>query len=331
LLTEPPAATTYTVTQSDLWDNGYDNSADPRQSTGSRFVFATDADNITISGTTTIYEVFPTYAHLGLRVNGVDASSLSFAANGADEFDVALPGSGTRTVEIISGLSTKPDSTVLGSFIDSVGYPDAASFSVITPTIGDRVLFYGDSITVGGNATNPESAGYVSLVRNGYNFRIMTEGWGYRSLYDDTSTTELRGSFVSRLAGYAPVVVWLAIGTNDYGLNKWSATSFGTAYAATVDDLHISYPSATIVCQTPLLRDTETANGSGNILQDYRDQITSVCGSRGWAWLVDGYKILLSGDLADGLHPSATGHAKYAAFVAENLKTRGRASLMMGM
>src|SRR5690606_23878028 len=145
-------------------------------------------------------------------------------SNGAKAFSVSLGSAGTsKTVEVISGLESKPGGTVIGSFVDSVTYPDAYTFSVSTPTVGDRLLVYGDSISVGGNATNPESQGYIPLLRNTYSRRVMLEGWGYRSLHEDTNTSGLRSAFVSRMASYTPNTVWMAIGTNDYGLNKWNA------------------------------------------------------------------------------------------------------------
>src|SRR5690606_14926786 len=40
-VTTDASGTTYTVQESDLWDNGYDNVSAPRQSTFARFVFTT--------------------------------------------------------------------------------------------------------------------------------------------------------------------------------------------------------------------------------------------------------------------------------------------------
>lgn len=317
ITTDAGATTAYTVQPDDLWDNGYDNVSAPRQSTFARFVLQTDAPSVTITGTTTIFASFPQYAHLGIRVDGVDQSPLAFTANGSQNFSVDLGVAGTtRTVEVITGLQSKPGGSVIGSFIDSITYPDSTSFKVQTPVAGDRVLVYGDSISVGGNATNAEYNGYIPLLRNTYGYRVMLEGWGYRSLYEDANTAGLRSAFVSRIAGYSPSTIWLAIGTNDYGLNKWNAANFGTAYAATIDDLHTALPNARIICQTPIVRSSEGANGSGNTLGDYRTQISNICGARDWAELIDGSVFLTTGNLADGVHPSTAGHAKYAKRIA---------------
>src|SRR6185369_1627561 len=115
-----------------------------------------------------------------------------------------------------------------------------------------------------------------------YGYSMMLEGWGFRSLFDDANTSGLRNAFVSRIASYAPATIWIAIGTNDYGLNKWTPANFGTAYAATLDGLHAALPSARIICQTPIVRSVETANGFGNTLSDYRSQISTACNARSW-------------------------------------------------
>ena len=305
---------TYAVQAADLWDNGYTLASNPPQSYASRFIFTTNAASVTINGTTTLYSGYPAWSELGIRINGVTQSTpLSFTVNGSQSFTVSGL-SGTSTIEIIAGCqSDEGGSTVYGSFVNSITYPQSASFSVSAPTVGTRVLIYGDSIASGADATYPETQGFIPVLRYGYNFRTMAEAWGYRSLYDDANTGALLSAFVSRIAGYTPSVVWLAIGTNDYGLNKWSAAGFGTAYASLLDALHAALPSVIIVAQSPIVRSSEVANTFGNTLGDYRTQIATACGARWWARFVDGTQILATTDLnADGVHPTTAGQGKYA-------------------
>ena len=311
----------YVVQPSDLWDNGYDNVSAPRQSTFSRLVFTTNAASIVVNGSSNIVTSYPAFAHLGIRVDGVNQSALVFSADSTQSFPVTLGSAGvTKTVEITTGVQSFNDVTVNGSFIEGITYPNTATFSIQTPTVGSRVLVYGDSISVGGNATNPEYEGYAPLLRNTYNRRVMLEGWGRRSFYDDANTSGLRAAFVNRIVGYAPATVWMAIGTNDYGLNRWDATNFGTAYATTIDNLHTALPSARIICQTPIVRnDISGTNGLGSTLADYRSQITTICNARSWTTLVDGTTILTTSDLVDGVHPSTVGHAAYASKINDVL------------
>lgn len=307
----------YSIQASDLWDNSYDNIANPRQSPFARFVFTTDADSITVTGTSTIHSSYPSYAHLGIRVDGVDKTPLQFNIDGTRSFTVQLGAAGTtRTVEVISGLQSEPAVPVKGTFIDSISYPHNAVFTIIPPLYSSRVLIYGDSIAVGGNSTNPEYQGYLPVLRNTYGFSVTGEAWGYRTLFEDAKTSQLRNALVDRIANSNPSVVYLAIGTNDYGLSRWSAPSFGAAYLSLLDELHAALPSARLICQTPIIRGTETANSFSNTTQDYRDQIATACSGHAWSTFVDGAALLDTSDLADGVHPTTAGHAKYAKRIA---------------
>lgn len=322
--------TTYTVLAADLWDNGYDNIATPRQSTFSRFVFTTNAAAVDVTGTTNIYTDFPSWAHLYARINGARQPAFAFTANGADTFTLTLGAAGTtREVEIISGLESDV-SGVKGTYIDSVTYADDGStFAVSAPVTSNRVLFYGDSISVGDYSSDPGFESYVAILRNTYGVRAMLEGWGVRSLHTDAVDAPARAAFASRVAGYNAQVMWLAIGTNDYGLSRWTATNFGTAYAATLDAIHTAAPGLRIICQTPLVRTSEVANGFGDVLQDYRDQINTVCLARPWTRLVDGTEIMTTASLQDGVHPTEAGHVLYAAYIAGRVRVR-TAPLRMG-
>lgn len=321
---------TYTVLAADLWDNGRDNVVTPRQTTFSRFVFSTNAATVDVAGTTDIYTDFPAWAHLYARINGVRQPALAFTANGADTFTLTLGAAGTtREVELVSGLESDV-SGVKGTYIDSVTYADDGStFNVYAPVTSNRVLVYGDSISVGDYSSDPGFESYAAILRNTYGVRTMVEGWGVRSLHTDAVDAPTRAAFVSRVAGYNAQVMWIAIGTNDYGLSRWTAANFGTAYANTLDDIHTAAPSMRLVCQTPLVRTSEVANGFGDILQDYRDQINTVCGARPWTRLVDGTEIMTTASLQDGIHPTEAGHILYAAYIAGRVNLR-TAPLRMG-
>lgn len=284
-------------------------------SDAARLVFSTAATSMTVVSYNDIYGTYPTFTKIGVIRNGTVLTNIAPGAAGAVNSTVALAG-GAQTIELINGLQSKP-SDLIGTYVRRVEF-NAAATRVTQPTT-PRIVAYGDSIAVGANATNPPTAGVWQLVRDAYNGSLVIEGWGYRSLYDDCNTSELRAAFVAHLAGLSPDIIWLAIGTNDYGLNKWSAASFGTAYAALLDDLNTALPSATIYCQTPIERTTETANGSGSTLGDYRTQITTASNARsGYCVTVDGTAAgypQAPGDLDDGVHPTTAGHALYGAAV----------------
>lgn len=276
--------------------------------------YTTTATLIEVTSYTTLYGDFPEWAQVVVMVDGAFHQAITAKALGAFTGRVNLP-LGTKTVAIVNGVQSKPSATVLGTW--PVTIRANAALTQIAPTATNRILFYGDSITVGGNATTPTGQGYPALVRAAYApDSVAVEAYGYRSLKDDAIDATARAAFVAKIVAYAPERIWLAIGTNDYGLNKWTAANFGTAYAALLDDLHTALPSATIFCQTPLLRTTETANGSGSTLGDYRTQIATAVSTRtGYATLVDGTAIMTTASLADGVHPTTAGHGLYATYV----------------
>jgi lysophospholipase L1-like esterase len=325
-----PSTLTYSVQAGDLWDNGFDNVNAPRQSAFARFVFTATAPALTITGTTTIVGSYPQWAHLGVRVNGIDQPPLVFTANGTRSFTLNLPGSpGTNTVELIAGLQSNPGGSPLGTFIDSVAYVSTTSLAVQPPTIGNRILIYAESIAVGADAANPESQGYPVLLRNSYGLRVAVDGWGYRSLYDDAATTNAINTLVAHFASYHPSTILIPIGANDYGLNRWSAADFGNAYGAVLDALQTAMPTVRLVCLTPTVRVKPAATGPnafgpGNALSDYIAQVTNVCGARS-SWtnltLIDSTNILFTTDLdTDGVHPTTAGQTNFAARIAPYLQ-----------
>ncbi len=311
-------------------DNAYpmlafDTSKNPyiRTSPLARLVYTTDATSVDIDTWNDIYSLFPGETSIGLRIDGVDYATVEPGAAG-DQVDTLALGAGTKTIEFINGMQTSPGfgppANVAGTFIKNLTFNAAAT--LVTQPTSPRLLVYGDSISVGAFADSPPLEGVWSLVRNEYPGSLIVEGWGYRSLFDDCSNDPKRADFVSHIKGLSPSIIWIAIGTNDYGLNKWNAATFGTAYAALLDDLHTALPTATIYCQTPLDRGTETANGSGSTMGDYRTQITNASNARsGYCVTVDGTGASYPGTslTVDGIHPTTAGHAMYAAAVIAEL------------
>lgn len=285
-----------------------------------RAVLTTTATEIEVTSHNDVFSVFPNYARLGVFVNGVYNQSVRLPANGVNVNRIQLP-AGSKTVQIVNGLQSRPNAAlpVIGSFLKSLR--SNAEMTQTFPAVTNRLLIYGDSISVGSDASPIAEKAWVQQVRtaSGSN-SVALEGWGFRSLHEDAADSTKRAAFVAKLAAYAPAKIWLAIGTNDYGLNKWSAASFGAAYAALLDDLRAALPATAIYCQTPLLRTTETANASGSTLANYRSQIATAVSSRtAFATLVDGTAIMTTASLVDGIHPTTAGHNLYAAAVISQL------------
>lgn len=310
-------ANLFTLLPADLHDNVYsDNHTDYyRSSAFARAVFDTTANAMTVNLWSTVYSSFPIWATAGVYVDGEWLDYLQASGDGAEAVVLTLP-NGSKRVEIVAGLQASDGAGgANGTFLKSVEFAGEAT-KIAPSTPATRVTVYGDSITVGANSDHPEHHGWALRLRDSRTESFLIEAWGSRSLYDDAHDSTARTAFVAKIAEGDPDIIWLAIGTNDYGLNKWAAASFGTAYAAVLDDLHTALPSAQIYCQTPIDRTTETANGSGSTLGNYRTQITTAVSTRtGFCTLVDGTAILSTGDLDDGVHPTTTGHGLYATYV----------------
>jgi lysophospholipase L1-like esterase len=273
--------------------------------------FETEATVIEVASYNNLFGTYPTYTKLGVLVDGVYSQSLTPGAAGSAYNRAYLP-AGTKTVSIVNGTQSKPSGTVLGVFATQVSGNSSLRQTNLTPL--NRVLVYGDSIAVGDAASPMHSTAWAMMVRAAhYPNSLALEAWGYRSLHDDCVDATARTAFVAKVAAYSPETIWLAIGTNDYGLNKWAAAAFGTAFAALLDDLHTALPDAAIYAQTPILRTTETANASGSTLGDYRTQIATAQSTRSaYCTLVDGTAFMTTASLADGVHPTTAGHALYA-------------------
>lgn len=303
-----------TIANTDLHQNGYNGT--PTWSPFSTLEFSTNSIGLIVTGTTDIYGSFPAWAQLGWRIDGTKQTVMDFTVNGSKVFTHTLA-SGTKRIELFSGMQGRPSATILGTYLTKVQI-DAGSIAYKrTPYSTGRLLVYGDSISVGANSTDPETDGWAPKLRT-LGRRVMVEGHGSRALYHDGVDSTARETFATRLAGYNPWVIYLCIGTNDYGLNLWTAANFGTAYADLLDRLHTKLPNVRIYCQSPLQRTSEGANGLGSTLPNYRTQISSAASARSsYCTYVEGaaQAIVPTAELDDGLHPNTTGHATYAAFV----------------
>jgi len=283
-------------------------------SPGARLVYLTDAETAYLDTYNYVYGTYPTMTDVGVRVNGVDKVAAEPGAAQSVNITVDLGAGAGKTVEFINGLQSGASAAArVGSFVCGVTFNKPAT--KVTPASTPRLIVYGDSIAVGGNADNPSLEGWAQLVRNAYTGSLLIEARGYRSLYEDCVDANARAAFVTFLATLNPSILWLAMGTNDYGLQKWSSADFGTAYADLLDKLHTALPSLVIYAQTPIDRTSEAELTAGwGTLGDYRSAIATAVSTRtAYCTLVAGEDWTIT--LGDGVHPTTAGHAQYAAEV----------------
>lgn len=180
-----------------------------------------------------------------------------------------------------------------------------------------RIVVYGDSIAVGYASTNPATDAWPVLLSADYPGMVRVIAYSGRQLRTDGLTAAWRVNLAQQLVQAARGTnsrrIWLAIGTNDYGVAQWNSTDFGSAYADLLDQIRALDTTVAVYAQSPLVRTTETANALGSTLPNYRTAISSACTGRSWATFVDGSAILALGDLVDGVHPTTAGHVKYKA------------------
>jgi lysophospholipase L1-like esterase len=291
----------------------------------SRFVATTSAMEIAVEYYSNIHGTYPDFAKILVLVGGRIHAVIAPTANNKRGVQVVMLPGGVKTIEIVSSFQSKPSSTVIGTFPIAVYAPAQSQFDVVPAAGGGRrLVVYGDSIASGANSEDesvPAAGGWNAMLRRVYPGSVVNFAHGYRALNDDCVDAAARIAFARELAQVAPSEIWIAIGTNDYGLEHWSAANFGTAYADLLDKLHAALPGAKLWCQTPIDRTTETElTGGYGTLGDYRTQITTAVSSRtAYAELVDGTAILSTSDLDDGVHPTADGHGIYFEAVRAEL------------
>jgi hypothetical protein len=273
------------------------------------------------SDTSIIVEAVPSHPSdqdsnsIALYVNGVFNQTIAFdgTVNVRQQKTITLPAGASKTIELWEGPSAFGASLTALSFLGSVT-------PKITPT--RRLSIYGDSISQGYYGI-PRSNGWAPQMRFGTRFDGVRCGGASGQSLKAVGTTggqqdTLVAEIVSTLDGSVENVVVIALGTNDYHSSLWSAASFGTAYASTLDKL-IAACSAQIFCLGQFVS-TETGNntfGAGNDQAAYDSQISTAAGARSSrCTYINGQPMMLVGDLFDSLHPANAGHAKAKTAIA---------------
>jgi lysophospholipase L1-like esterase len=246
-------------------------------------------------------------AEIGVYVDGVFNQTIQHGGDGVSTNRFTLS-AGAKRVSLVNGAQTQL-SPIKGTFVHSVHAN--ATMTQAFPSVTSRIYIYGDSIAVGGNCVDSqENAWAMQLRRYRGTDSTMVDAQGYRSLYNDASDGTARTAFVAKVVSANPATLWMAIGTNDYGIPTTNAADFGSDYAALLDALHTALPSLVIYCQTPIVRTSEAANSFGNTLGDYRSQISTAVSTRtAYCTLVDGTALITTSNLDEGVHPTDAGHS----------------------
>lgn len=285
--------------------------------------FETDATEMVVDFSCTVASVQPAYLSVGVFVNGVlhDTPTTGQYTMDASR-EVLAMAAGTKSVRVVDGLQNL-SGTVKVVSIMAVRVPRTASFKTTLPTApARRLVFYGDSITVGSITSNVQANAYVMITRANYPGRVTVEGYGSRSLNSDCATSGDRTAFAQHLAdlcdGTTENILVVECELNDFQLAPWSAASYGTALADLLDKFHALVPGALVYLRTALTSVNQAVPNVpfGNVLADYRTQSATVQASRSaWVTIIDGPALVTypTNFDADGIHLNNAGGVQAAA------------------
>jgi len=261
------------------------------------------------------------YVSLGVYVNGAFYSQFDPPSAGTATTTVSLP-AGAKRVGILSSAAA---GNLAGTYPVMTRIKNLVFNAAATPyqqSASGRLLIYGDSVATGGHASPLLQNAWPLKLRQqtGADVVVAAEsGRAFKTDYDHALTGGgYRDPLVRALVQYDPLVLWMAMGVNDYAQANWNATAFGAAYAETLDALHTALPSLVIYAQSPLNpAHGAAANAAGSTLQDYCNAIQTACTGRGWVTYVSGASIITSPgtQLTDGVHPNNAGNTAYADYV----------------
>lgn len=229
---------------------------------------------------------------------------------------------------LTSGLNANPGGVgPNGNYLTTIQYNGDATLSVVAPqAVGDRVLMFGDSISVGGqNIDAPNTAAVNKLRASGYS--VMSEGSGSDWLGRWNQGTAAAPNFtalINRLVSYAPETIWVQMGHNDASRlsTSWdnNINYYANAYTSLIDSLHTALPNAHIFCQSVMATNPAVYNNFG-------DKQLQICGDsarKAYAAPVNARNFVTGYGAAgtymsDQYHPNAAGDAMYANRIKEYL------------
>ncbi|MCG5463358.1 cellulose binding domain-containing protein [Micromonospora sp. MED01] len=191
---------------------------------------------------------------------------------------------------------------------------------------GIRVMPLGDSITDGFNVPGGyrielwqrfTSGGYrIDFVGSQFNGPASLGDHDHQG-HSGWTIAQIDANVVNWLRATNPRTVLLHIGTNDmYGDTSGAPSRLATL----VDRITNTAPNADVFVATIIPK-----SGADNQVRGYNAAIPGIVQSRAAAGkrvhLVDMYRALTLSDLADGVHPNATGYRKMAAAWYDALRT----------
>lgn len=152
--------------------------------------------------------------------------------------------------------------------------------------------------------------------------RVVCEGWGFGTWFERIGSASSRAAFLAQMQRVADASVsnwfWLALGTNDFGLNTYSSlVTFEADLVSFLGSLSaLGLPDFQAFVASPTTRTGEgTPNGSGFTLPDFRtamsNAVTTLADPN--VSYVEASAYVSAGNRPDGLHFNPAGHVEYEA------------------
>ncbi len=248
-------------------------------------------------------------------VDGAYAGKITPTYNVLAWYTFTMSTGGNHVVEIQGGQQV-----INGSGCQSSGHilAIAGSNLALAPAVAARKLvIFGDSIVMANTVTSALGlTDLLGLLRANYPGRVSAEAMGSTDYSQYTDSASIFARFARHAAGATSIDLLLEHGTNDYGFGQPSLT----AQLTTLYALLVTLPNLNkMVVLTPLTRGTETVNGAGFTLGNYRTQITAAVTATNSSKIVivDGTSLGLNTSTdyqetpaANALHPNDAGAAK---------------------
>ena len=272
------------------------------RSTGSEFNFnysgtylAFRCEVTTGSGTATIY----------ILEDGALTQTITVTDSTLNQVTLS---SGNKYVQLIE--SSVGTSSLVGGFLKSIILEPSKYSKVNQGSLVEELVFLGNSVTQGVGSGSAGLLGYAQLFKSIDSKPVTTLGYSAGTLQEMASDSGKIATTVGWITdAFANTTttktLTIMLGTNDYGLDSTAALTFIGWYEDLLDAINTADSSIVIYCITPTIRTDD-----GALLDSYRTDITTLCGTKAFATAIDGKSILTVGDLSDTVHPDAGGHVK---------------------
>lgn len=304
----------------DIYANDLDNCIILAERTGytertafGEFTFNYSGTYLSYKAKTTYIAPFMNSAQITILVNDVLFNYTQITDESWHEF--TLP-EGLKKVTIVESMQTNGGTGLMGTFLTGVKVDVNASFARQYDNRNERIVFLGDSITVGANSTNAATQGFSRLFSYRRGKRVLFYAWGYGSVFQLYSRNPNFTDTINNLSllfGNATIKkLVIALGTNDLG-NPVNEAAFGDRYAILLDNTHTAIPDAHIYCISPIFVGNPSTEPR---VAAFRPMIEDNCATRNYTTYINGVAICTYPQhYADLVHPNTLGMDIYESTI----------------